>query len=122
MAKVQVLKDKKGRPAFAVVPWEEYQALTSGAAEDAALIKLGEAASGDRTLPGPAVRRIVVDRESAIKVIRELRGLSQRQLAEGTDSTAAYISQIENGRPAGRAMLSKLSRVLDVPIDVLIGQ
>ena len=120
MAKVQVLKDDKGRPAFAVVPWKEYQALTSGAAEDAALVKLGEAAAGDATLPAAAVRRIVVGGESAVKVVRELRGLSQRQLAERTESSAAYVSQIEAGRPAGRAMLSKLARVLEVPIDVLI--
>ena len=120
MAKVQVLKDDKGRPAFAVVPWKEYQALTGGTAEDAALIKLGEAAAGDATLPAAAVRRIVVGGESAVKIIRELRGLSQRQLAERTESSAAYISQIETGRPAGRAMLSKLSRVLKVPIDVLV--
>jgi transcriptional regulator with XRE-family HTH domain len=55
-----------------------------------------------------------------VKVIREHRGLSQRELAERAKSTSAYISQIENGRPAGRAMLSKLSRVLDVPIDLLV--
>ena len=121
MAKVQILKDEKGRPAFAVVPWKEYQALTGGTAEDAALVKLGEAAAaGDATLPAAAVRRIVVGGENAVKVIREHRGFSQRQLAEKTDSSAAYISQIETGRPAGRAMLSKLSRALEVPMDALV--
>ena len=120
MSKIQVLKDGKGRPTHAVVPWKDYQALTGGHAEDAALVKLGEAAMGDATLPATAVRRIVVGGESAVKVVRELRGLSQRQLAEKTKSTAAYVSQIENGRPAGRAMLSKLSRVLGVPMDTLV--
>lgn len=120
MGGVQVLKDKKGRPTHAVVPWKEYQALTGGTAEDAALIRLGEAASEGATLPSAAVRRIVLDGESAVKVLRELRKFSQRELAERVNSTSAYISQIENGRPAGRVMLSKLSKVLEVPIDVLV--
>lgn len=120
MSKVQVLKDAKGRPTHAVVPWKEYQALTGDDAEDAALIKRAEAAAGEATFSAATVRRIVIDRENAIKVIRELRGLSQRELAARVKSTAAYVSQIENGRPAGRAMLSKLSKALGVSIDLLV--
>jgi DNA-binding XRE family transcriptional regulator len=89
-------------------------------AEDTSLRKLGEAAANDAVLPATAVRRIVVGGESAVKVVRELRGLSQRELAERAGSSSAYISQIENGRPAGRAMLSKLSKILAVPIDTLV--
>lgn len=120
MSRVQVLKDKKGRPTHAVVPWKEYQALTNGDAEDAALVKLGEAAAGEPTFPSSVMRRIVFDRENTVKVIREHRGMSQRELAARVKSTAAYISQIENGRPAGRAMLSKLSKALGVSIDLLV--
>ena len=120
MSRVQVLKDRKGRPAFAIVPWKEYQELIGGVAEDAALVKRGEAAAGEATLPADAVRRIVLEGENPIRVVREARALSQRELAERVGSTAAYISQIENGRPAGRAILVKLSKALGAPLDVLL--
>lgn len=120
MGKVQVLKDKRGKPTHAVIPWNDYKALKGGFDEDTALVELGEVAKGDELLPADAMKKIVFGGESAVKVVRELRRLSQRELAEKVGSSSAYISQIENGRPAGRVMLSKLSKALSVPVDLLL--
>ena len=118
MSKVQVLKDRKGNPTHAVVPWKEYQALTGGFAEDAALVKLGEAAAGEPTFPSSVTRRIAIDRESAVKVIREHRGLSQRELADERIRRAP-TSPVENGRRRARVVLKTFpgSRHADRPAD-----
>ena len=62
---------------------------TTIANEDAALIKLGEAAASDEMFSAETVRRIVFGGENTIKVIRELRGLSQRELAKQIKSSSA---------------------------------
>ena len=62
---------------------------TTIANEDAALIKLGEAAASDEMFSAETVRRIVFGGENTIKVIRELRGLSQRELAKQVKSSSA---------------------------------
>lgn len=118
---VQVVKDKKGRPAFVVVPYARWQALTSGASEDAFLAKRYRAVRGrdDTEIPWDVAKRIVAG-ENAVKVYREWRGLTQAALARKVDSATAYISQIETGaKPGGRAILRKIAEALGVPASVL---
>lgn len=46
----------------------------------------------------PAKRRIEVSPGESVRIIRELQGYSQNQLAEMTGIAQATISAIENGR------------------------
>ncbi|MXY91994.1 MAG: helix-turn-helix transcriptional regulator [Caldilineaceae bacterium SB0670_bin_27] len=67
----------------------------------------------------------VVDRlltgTSPIKVYREYRGLSQKELAAATDISPIYLSQIETGRRFGSAKtLASIAQALDVSLDDLV--
>jgi len=119
---VQIVKDKKGKPAFVVIPYARWKAIIGGDVEDAFLAKRHKAARGrdDTEVPWDVAKRIVAG-ENAIKVYREWRGLTQEALARKVDSAKAYISQIETGaKPGGRAILRKIAAALAVPAAVLI--
>lgn len=118
---VQIVKDKNGKPAFVVVSYARWQAMTGGEAEDALLVKRYRAARerDDAEVPWDVAKRIVAG-ESAVKVYREWRGLTQEALARKVDSAKAYISQIETGaKPGGRAILRKIAGALGVPTSAL---
>lgn len=46
----------------------------------------------------PAKKRITVSMGASVRIIRELQGLSQNQLAQRTDIPQATLSAIENDR------------------------
>ena len=68
-----------------------------------------------------------VNEESSYKILdnniykfRVLNNLSQKELAEKSNVSTAYISQIENCRPnKGIASLIKISQALQVPLCIL---
>jgi len=61
--------------------------------------------------------------ESALRVIREYRGLTQAQLAEKAGIEQPQISAIENGRRTGTAQtLKALATALGAPLEVLVGK
>lgn len=66
-----------------------------------------------------------MDGNSIGKQIQKYRceaGLSQEQLAEKIDRSAIFISHIERGiKNPGFETLIRISRVLNVPIDILLG-
>ena len=118
---VQVVKDKKGKPAFAVVPWARWQAMISGDQEDIVLVKRYKTARSqdDTEIPWDVAKRVIAG-EHPVKVYREWRGLTQDSLARKVGSAKVYISQIETGvKPGGRAMMRKLSVALAVPVSAL---
>lgn len=117
---VQILKDKKGRPTHAVIPFAEYERLRAGSTEDIALIAAGEAARGEETYPADVAGRLAAG-EVPLKVIREWRGLSQRELSAKSGVAAQYISQIERGtRDAGRKVAARLAGSLGASVEVLM--
>jgi mRNA interferase RelE/StbE len=96
--------------------------MTENDVEDAYLVRHYKAARGrvDTEVPWDVAKRIVAG-ESAIKVYREWRGLTQEALARKVDSAKAYISQIETGaKPGGRAILRRIAAALGVPGTVLM--
>ena len=63
----------------------------------------------------------LLEGESPVKVWREKRVLSQRQLATAADVSSGYLAEIETGRkPGSVAALARLARALQVQIDDLI--
>ncbi len=63
-------------------------------------LKQGLAAGTDELIPADFGDRIL-DGESPVRVWREYRGLSVKQLAAGAQISAAYLSQIEGGSRNG---------------------
>jgi transcriptional regulator with XRE-family HTH domain len=63
----------------------------------------------------------ILDDESPVKVWREKRGLTQRELAEQAAVSPSYLAEIETGKKPGSAVaLRKLSRVLAIPMENLL--
>jgi predicted transcriptional regulator len=88
------------------------------AAYDEAKRKL---ASGEEEMvPAEFVNRII-DGENPIRVWREYRGISVKELAEKTGFTPSYLSQVETGKRAGTVdTLKKIADALRVKIDDLV--
>ena len=116
--------ERNGRPEFAVIPYADYQhymALLEDEADARAIAEFHEAYTAGREflVPGDIVRRELAG-ESPVKLWRELRGLTQQELAMRAGISKPYLSQIETGKRQGTVeTLSSIARSLDVPLDVL---
>jgi DNA-binding XRE family transcriptional regulator len=118
--------ESKGKPAFAVLPYDEYIALRELAedAEDAAALArfAKRYASGkEETVPVEVVDRLLAG-ESPLRVWRELRGMTAAQVAAAVQITPAHISKVEAGKgEPSVALLKRLARVLRVDMEALVG-
>lgn len=121
--KAQII-EKNGHPEFAVITYEDYQhflQLLEDESDARVVAEVHEsyAAGKEFTVPHEILKRELAG-ESAIKVWREHRRLTQQQLATRAGISKAYLSQIEGGKRQGTIeTLSAIARSLDVPIDVL---
>ena len=108
--------------------WEALVDLLEHADDIAAVAarRAQEAAAGREAtrrdyLTGDELRRLL-DWESPLKLWREKRGLSQRDLARAAGVSASYLAEIETGRKPGSAeALLNLARALEVPMERLVG-
>jgi DNA-binding XRE family transcriptional regulator len=74
---------------------------------------------GRKALPHQLVRRLLTG-EAPVRVWREHRGYSLRQLAERANVGVGYLSQIENGERKGSVdTLKKIAAALDLDLDEL---
>src|SRR3989338_928622 len=98
---------QNGQPLFVVLPYKEYQHMLA-ALEEAEDIEAIELFAQDTTerFPLALVERIASG-ESAIKVFREYRELSQSDVAKRVGVSKQYISQIENKERTGTVKLLK---------------
>jgi len=127
MTKVQFIKINNG-DELAVLPRADYERLANRAAEtaeDAGTARLvGKArasiAAGEPLLPKEIVDRLTAG-ENPIRVLREWRGMTQKDLAIQGGITQGYLSDLESGRRRGLAVrLRGISHVLKVPLDLLV--
>jgi DNA-binding XRE family transcriptional regulator len=109
---------------MAVIPLTEYERLVE-AAEDLADVRaydevVRRLASGEEELvPAELVNRIL-DGENTLRVWREYRGLTVKQLAERAGVSAPFVSQIETGQREGSVdTMRKLAEVLKISLDDL---
>lgn len=116
-----------GKPAFAIVPYDEYRALrdlADDANDAAALARFAKrfAKGREKTVPSDIVDRMLAG-ESPLRVWRQHRGMSAAALADAADITPAHVSKLESGKgEPSLSLLRRLSRVLDVDLDLLVGQ
>jgi DNA-binding XRE family transcriptional regulator len=80
----------------------------------------GKQAARRNYLTAQEARRLL-DGESPLKVWREKRARSQRELATAAGVSAGYLAEIETGRkPGSVAALARLAKALHVQIEDLI--
>jgi transcriptional regulator with XRE-family HTH domain len=112
--------NRNGKPAFAVIPIEEWNRLQE-IIEDRADIAAVRAyrASPAESFPD-AILDALLSGAHPVKVFREHRGMTQAALAKAAGTSAVYVSQIERGeRPAGRRLLPRIAEALRIDIDML---
>jgi DNA-binding XRE family transcriptional regulator len=118
--------EANGKPAFAVLPYDEYRALrelAEDATDAAALVRFAKrfAKGEERTIPARVIDRILAG-ESPLRVWREERGMTATQLAAAVDITPAHVSKLESGKgEPSVSLLRKLAKTLDVDLDLLVG-
>lgn len=123
MNKPQIIRDDTGQPAFAVLPWREFERLADTrqakeALTDEELYDLAKA-SDEESFPMEVVQALV-DGEHSIAVFCRYRGMRQRQVAEKAGIHPTYLSQIVRGRRQGSTnTLAAIARVLNVELDDL---
>jgi ribosome-binding protein aMBF1 (putative translation factor) len=111
-----------GKPAFVVIPIEEWRRIEA-TLEDRSDVAAVRAFLKNPTETFPdAVVEAILDGASPLKALREHRGFTQAGLAKACATSGVYISQIERGeRRAGRKLLAKLGKALDIDAGVLHG-
>ena len=121
---VQII-EKNGKPEWAVIPYGEYQKLHA-ALEDADDIKDIEAnlkaiqEGAEIAVPGE-VTFAVLEGTSPIRAWREYRQVKMNELAKRIGISAAYLSQIENGKRNPTVdTLKAVARELNIDVDMLI--
>ena len=107
-----------------VITSAEYDYLIATADEQADLraydmAKSALAAGEEEMLPGEMVQRLF-NGENPLRLWREHRGLSAKDLAQSAGLSAAYVSQIEGGKRDGTVgAYRKMAKVLRVTLDDL---
>ncbi|MCC5972342.1 MAG: helix-turn-helix transcriptional regulator [Pararhodobacter sp.] len=106
------------------IPRAEYDCLRA-AAEDLADLQTYDraraalAAGDDELIPAASVNRLL-DGESALRVFRDLRGMTQAALADKAGVSRVTVAEIETGRKQGSvATLRALAGALEVALDDL---
>lgn len=120
---VQII-EKDGNPEWAVIPYKEYLHLIEEAEmlQDIGDYDLAIEAieQGEELIPSE-VTYAILDGENPIRVWRENRGLTQRQLSEAAGISKPYLSQIESGKRTGTMeVLSAIANALNLTIDDVV--
>ena len=114
-----LLRDRDGKPLFAIIPYEEYRRLAQ-AAEDLADTAAYLAHKDDETIPAEYAERLIAG-ENPVRVWRQYRQLTQTALAARAGITQSYLSEIESGKSEGSVkVLAALAHALAIDLDDLV--
>ena len=123
MSHPQMIKTPAGE-RMVILPLKEYEQLRE-AAEDFADVRACDkarqrlAAGEDELVPARFGERIL-NGENPVRVWREYRGLSVKELAGRANISAAYLSQLESGSRQGSLTTMKaLTAALGLDLDDL---
>ncbi|KJH82593.1 helix-turn-helix transcriptional regulator [Pseudomonas sp. KSR10] len=99
---VQVIM-RDGVPEYAVLPWDEYQAL------------LLSTRNQNMTVAAEAGAAVALPRFSELSSLREAKGVNQEALARSAGISPAYLALIESGdRDPGEAIRRALARAMEI--------
>jgi len=126
MRTAQTIKTPAGDD-LVVLPKADYERLVAAAREkleddsdarEAARVLARLESGTEQTVPFEIVKRLRT--ENRIKVLREYRQMTQRELAETAGMNPLYLSQIECGRATGGIKsLSRVAEALGVSLDMI---
>ncbi len=127
MNAVKILSETQDTVTVRRSDWTQLLTELEDAQDRAAVVErrrheatVGKQAARRNYLTAREARRLL-DGESPVKVWRDKRGLSQRELATSAEVSAGYLGEIETGRkPGSVAALTRLAKALRVQIDDLI--
>ncbi len=107
---IQII-EQDGKPAFAVLPWSEYEKIRP-------LLEKDKAAKG---IPQKIVERHILEDVPLVKAWREHLGISQIQLAAKAGMKQPALSRIERGEiNPRRETLLVLAKALELDIEQII--
>ncbi|NMC54837.1 MAG: helix-turn-helix transcriptional regulator [Chloroflexi bacterium] len=121
---IQLIK-RNGEPEWAVLPYEQYLQLVEKAEllqdiQDYDSIKTALERGEEELIPAEVLNAVLAG-ENPIRVWREYRGLSQSVLAEKTDISVPYLSQLESKKRKGSLkVLSTIAQGLGIPLDLIL--
>ena len=124
MNKPQIIRDNAGEPAFAVIPWHEFELLVNDTPaevtlSDEDLYDLAKA-SDEEAFPAEVVDELLAGTHP-ISVFCRYRGKRQRHLAKRIGIHPNYLSQIVQGKRTGSIeTLMAIAKELDVDLDDLV--
>lgn len=96
----------QGKP-YVLVPLHDYRELTNGGTNG--------------PLPTDILDALAARQESAIRILRKHRGLTQGELADKSGISRPYLTEIETGKKEGSIRAIKaLSQALDVESSLLL--
>ena len=122
---VQIIK-RDGKPEWAVVPYKTYQRLLTESemlqdVRDFDDVKAALERGEEELVPAKVVDALLAG-ENPIRVWRQHRGLTQRQLADRAEISVPYLSQIERGKRDGRPdVLLRIAKALNLDLDDIVG-
>ncbi len=100
-----------GKPAFAVIPWDEYLFLINSSAENT---------DSDLLFPNDVVKSNARG-NSLVKAWREHFNLTQKELAERANMKQSALARIENnGTTHRKTTLQKIAEALGISVEQLM--
>jgi len=106
---IQVIS-RDGQPEYAVVPWDQYQALLKAAGQPHAV------AAGVDTSTEASSTTASAPAFSELAALRQAKGLAAEQLARKVGISPAYLAMIESGeRQPDSAIRRSLAWELGLP-------
>jgi DNA-binding XRE family transcriptional regulator len=99
---VQIIHDTEGHPAFAVLPFADYQALVKGKVKVAPGI------------PASVVDLAMDNEWSAARAWREHKELTQTELAQRMGITQGAYAQLEGKKTIRKSSREKIARALGI--------
>lgn len=105
---VQILRDAGGHPAFAVVPFAQYQALLAGKS------------TAEPAIPGKVVDLHFDQGMSPTRAWREYLRLTQAEVAGRMGVSQAAFAQMEAAKRPRRATLQKVAAAMGLTLEQLV--
>lgn len=96
---IQILKDAKGKPAYAVIPYADYLSLSRQQAP---------------TIPNAVVNKVINKDMTPIRAWREYLGLTQTEVASRLGISQSAYAQQEAREPVRKATREKVAKALGI--------